>query len=133
MKRINYLRILVVFNWVLFLSRIAFDMWFEGGQAAEFGECSKVLSSNKPSLTLIIATLLNQVVALVSGIGLLLIQRWARWTFLFSLLVGFVTTIFWGPFVSSGPVVALDYLAALCGGGILTLSFVAESFRKVTV
>ena len=73
---------------------------------------------------IIILALLVAVIASLTG--LLMLKKWGAWTFLAATVVAEVSSIFYGPYVSSGLLYACEDTSSILAGVILGMAFFSD-------
>lgn len=130
MKSKLVLRIAVVSEWALFASVLVASSLLANALPVELtsyldAEASSALSSTEGAIAVVMLVLFPVYVA--AAIGLFLLKNWARWTYVFCLLLLYPLTAFLGPVVEHGVVSVLDELVVLCQGLIVGIAFFSNA------
>ena len=70
---------------------------------------------------------------IIAAVGLLFLQRWAAWLYLFSIALGYCLLPFTGPVVEHGVASVVDDSSTIFTGMILALAFFTDALNSPRV
>jgi hypothetical protein len=127
------LRTAIVFEWLFGLSTIILSITLERFLPDPLREYLAVEAESVPSLAEFLILPLAIVMLLVliaSSIGLLLLQRWARWGYLASMALSCVLMPFLGPHVEHALTEAFDMASMILSGVVIGLAFFTNAIPE---
>src|SRR5688572_1362315 len=127
------LRTAIVFEWLFGLAMIALSFALERFLPEALREYL-ALEAESPiaigELLLLPLAILLLIVTLASSIGLLLLQRWARWSYLACVVLGCAITPFLGPTVEHSLTDTFEMVATTLSGLVIGISFFSDAIPE---
>jgi len=127
------LRTAIVFEWLFGLAMIVLSFALERFLPEALREYV-ALDAESPiaigELLLLPLAILLLIATLASSIGLLLLQRWARWSYLASVVLGCVITPFLGPTVEHSLTDTFDRIATTLSGLVIGIAFFSDAIPE---
>ena len=132
MKTQTILRVCVVLEWVVYIIGVGLSFVLQDSLPTPLkdwlvAEAERDMAAHE--LVLLGGVVVLLLAAIVASVGLLFLQRWAAWLYLFSFIVGCLLSLFYGPVVEHEVADVVGDVAIFLSGLVLGLAFFTDALR----
>jgi xanthine/uracil permease len=133
MKTQTILRVCVVLEWVVYIIGVGLSFVLQDSLPTPLKDWLVAEAERDMAVHELVllggGVVVLLLAAIVASVGLLFLQRWAAWLYLFSFIVGCLLCLFYGPVVEHGVADVVGDVATFLSGLVLGLAFFTDALR----